>query len=128
MANAADAATNPIDNYYDFVINGNLTSNYIISVGHYANTETGIIALSGVSSEIVEANASFEYSGIASFSASGVNYTLVSVNINNRTLSPEEIAIIQANDKITGIATGNVDIDLYYTVVAEEVAEEEVAE
>ncbi len=128
MAGNPEAATNPIDNYYDFVINGNLTSNYIVSICRYATTDTGVIALSGVDSQVVEANASFEYSEIASFSANGVNYTLNSVSINNQAVSPEEFAIIQANNKITGIASGNVEIELYYIVAAEPAAEEEVAE
>lgn len=126
LVNAADAAENPIDNYYAFTISGNLTSNYIVSICHYATTETGIIALGGVDSQVVEADASFEYTGIASYSANGVNYALSSVTINNQSVTPEEFAIIQANDKISGIATGNVEIELYYNVVVE-AAEEEVA-
>ncbi|MCR5592286.1 MAG: PilN domain-containing protein [Saccharofermentans sp.] len=128
LAQNPESADNPIDNYYDFTITGNLTADYIVSICHYATTETGVIALGGVDSQVVEANASFEYTDVSTYSANGINYTLNSVTINNVTVSPEEFAIIQANNKVSGIASGNVEIELYYIVAAEPAAEEEVAE
>ena len=107
---------NPIDVYYDFSVSGNLISDSIISVGHYQNTETGVIALSGVSTQKVAIGDNYEFTGIASYTANGNTYTLVSININDVTLSEAEFAEVMSEDKLTGMATGNVEISLYYTL------------
>ncbi len=115
-----EATENPIDIYYDFTISGNLVSDCIISLGHYQTTETGVIALSGVSTERVAAGAEYSFDGINSFSVSGVDYTLSSISINGTPMSAEEFAIASAGadgtGNISGFANGNVEIELYYTV------------
>ena len=129
MRDADDVANNPIDVYYDFAIAGNLVNDCVISLVHYANTETSVIALSGVSTQTVANGSEFEFTGIDNYEVSGVNYTLVSVRVNNTALTPEEFAIVQSNDSISGIADGNVEIALYYTEaepVQTEAAEEGV--
>lgn len=119
-ASDMEATENPIDIYYDFTISGNLVSDCIISIGHYQTTETGVIALSGVSTTRVAAGAEYSFDGINSFSVSGVNYTLSSISINGTPMSAEEFAIASAGadgtGNISGFANGNVEIDLYYTV------------
>ncbi len=122
-------STNPIDVYYDYNITGNLVADAVISISHYATTETGVIALSGVSSQTVETGSTFEYTGISTYTVNGVNYSLSSVNVNDTPLTAEQFALVVSNDTITGIASGNVDIDLYYTVsAAAETTEEGSAE
>ena len=117
---------NPIDVYYDFSITGNLVNESIISVGHYANTESGVIALSGISSQAVDAGSEYVFDGINTFSVNGVNYTLSSININGQGITAEQFAIAQSENKISGIANGSVEIDLFYTVAqVEETAEGE---
>lgn len=125
---AEGVAENPIDIYYDFTISGNIVSDSVISVVHYANTESGVIALSGVSSQTVEAGADYEIQGINTYTVNGVNYSLASVVINDTTLTPAEFASVSAADKVSGIANGNVEIVLYYNVVAVAEAEEGSAE
>ena len=117
LRNADEVDTNPIDVYYDFTISGSLVNDAVISVGHYANTSEGIIALSGVSTEVVDAGSEFEFTGINTYSVNGVNYGLSSVSINSEAVSSEELAMIQSNNSISGVANGNIQIDLYYTVV-----------
>lgn len=117
---------NPIDVYYDFSISGNLVNESIISIGHYANTETGVIALSGVSSSAVDAGSEFVFEGINTYTVNGVNYNLSSISINGNAVTPEQLTIAQSEDRISGIANGNVEIDLFYTEApVEETAEEE---
>lgn len=125
---AEGVAENPIDIYYDFTISGNIVSDSVISVVHYANTESGVIALSGVSSQTVEAGADYEIQGINTYTVNGVNYSLASVVINDTTLTPAEFASVSAADKVSGIANGNVEIVLYYNVVTVAEAEEGSAE
>ena len=79
---------NPIDVYYDFSIMGNLVNESIISIGHYANTETGVIALSGVSSSAVDAGSEFVFEGINTYTVNGVNYNLSSISINGNAVTP----------------------------------------
>ena len=120
---------NPIDIYYDFSISGNLVADSIISVGHFANTETGVIALSGISTQTVAAGSEYEIQGVNTYTVNGVNYSLASVVINDTTtLTPAEFAVVSANDKISGIASGNVEIALYYNVAAVAETEEGSAE
>lgn len=128
MNGAEGVEENPIDIYYDFTISGNIVSDSVISVVHYANTESGVIALSGVSSQTVEAGAEYEIQGINTYTVNGVNYSLASVVINDTTLTPAEFASVSAADKVSGIANGNVEIVLYYNVVAVAEAEEGSAE
>ena len=119
MSGAEGIEENPIDIYYDFAITGNLISDSIISVGHFANTESGVIALSGISTQIVAAGSEYEIQGVNTYTVNGVNYSLASVVINDTTtLTPAEFATVSANDKISGIANGNVEISLYYNVAA----------
>lgn len=112
-----ETAENFIDVYYDFSISGNLVADSVITIGHYANTETSVIALSGVASQTVTAGSEYEFAGITNYTANGVNYTLASVSINKKPVSAEELALILSNDKISGIATGNIEISLYYNIV-----------
>jgi Tfp pilus assembly protein PilN len=128
MNGAEGIQENPIDVYYDFTVSGNLVSDSIISVGHFANTESGVIALSGISTQTVAAGSEYEIQGINTFAVNGVNYSLASVVVNDNTLSPADFAVISANDKISGIANGNVDISLYYNVVTVAETEEGSAE
>ena len=125
---ADDAAENFIDNYYDFTISGNLTSDFVVSVGRFCTTDTGVMALGGIETQTVPNGSSFEYTEIVNFTTNGTNYVLSSVTVNSTALTPEEFAIVQANDKITGIANDNVEIQLYYTVAAEEAPVEEGGE
>lgn len=115
---------NPIDVYYDFTLSGNLTSDFVVSLVHYAQTDTGVIALSGIESETVEFGGTYECEGIVNYTANGINYTLSSVSIDKVAVSPEEFAIITANDKISVLVQNNAEIALYYTVAAEETTEE----
>lgn len=117
---------NPIDVYYMFTVSGNLVNDAVISISHMATTDSGVIALSGIQSQTVEAGTTYEFAGITSYSVNGVNYTLSSVTINGENLSDADFAIVTSNDKITGIASGNVEINLFYTVAA--TAEEGSAE
>ncbi len=112
-----ETAENFIDVYYDFSISGNLVADSVITIGHYANTDTSVIALSGVASQTVTAGSEYEFAGITNYTANGVNYTLASVSINKKPVSAEELALILSNDKISGIATGNIEISLYYNIV-----------
>lgn len=128
MNGAEGIEENPIDIYYDFTISGNIVSDSVISVVHYANTESGVIALSGVSSQTVEAGAEYEIQGINTYTVNGVNYSLASVVINETALTPAEFASVSAADKVSGIANGNVEIVLYYNVVTVAEAEEGSAE
>lgn len=129
MNGAEGVEENPIDVYYDFTISGNLVSDAIISVGHFANTDTGVIALSGISTQTVAAGSEYEIQGINTYTVNGVNYSLASVVINDtRTLTAAEFAVVSANDKISGIATGNVEISLYYNVATVTETEEGSAE
>lgn len=128
LIGAEGVEENPIDIYYDFTISGNIVSDSVISVVHYANTESGVIALSGVSSQTVEAGAEYEIQGINTYTVNGVNYSLASVVINDTALTPAEFASVSAADKVSGIANGNVEIVLYYNVVTVAEAEEGSAE
>ena len=129
MAGTEGIEENPIDVYYDFTLSGNLVSDSIISVGHYANTEDGVIALSGVSTQKVAAGSEYEIQGVNTFAVNGVNYSLTSVVINDNTiLSPAEFAVVSANDRISGIASGNIEISLYYNVATVTETEEGSAE
>jgi len=114
-----ETALNPIDVYYDFSISGNLTADSIVSYGHYATTETGVIALSGVTSDVYQAGETYTYNDINTYSVNGVNYVLSSVSINNVALTPEQFAIVNSNNSISGRADGNVEIEFFYTVSAE---------
>lgn len=126
IRNGENTPTNPIDIYYSFNITGNITADVVVSVGHYATTETSVIALSGISSQQVSAGSQYEFTGVNSFEASGITYTLSSVSINNIPLTADEIAMIQSTGTITGLATENVEISLYYTQAAtQETAEGE---
>ena len=120
LRNGENTPTNPIDIYYDFNITGNIVSDVVVSVGHYSSNETSVIALSGISSQVVSVNSQYEFTGVNTFSASGVNYTLTSVSINNVPMSAEDVAIIQSTGTLTGLATENVEISLYYTQAAAE--------
>lgn len=120
LRNGETTPTNPIDIYYDFNITGNIVSDVVVSVGHYATSETSVIALSGISSQVVSVNSQYEFTGVNTFTASGVTYTLTSVSINNVPLSNEEIAIIQSTGTITGLASENIEISLFYTQAAVE--------
>ena len=115
MRDSEEVADNPIDVYYDFVVAGNLVNDCVISLVHYANTETSVIALSGVSTQTVANGSEFEFTGIDNFEVSGVNYTLVSISVNDIPMSDEELALVQSADRISGIADGNYEIALYYT-------------
>lgn len=107
---------NPIDVYYDFTISGYTVSDVVVSVVHYATTESGVIALSGVSSQAVDIGSAYEFTGINTYSVNGVEYTLTSVTVNNTALSDVEFATVTGNDSISGMANGNVEIALYYSV------------
>ena len=120
LRNGETTPTNPIDIYYDFTITGNIVSDVVVSVGHYTSSETSVIALSGISSQVVSVNSQYEFTGVNTFTASGVNYTLTSVSINNVPMSEEDIAIIQSTGTLTGLATENVEISLFYTQAAAE--------
>lgn len=120
---AEGTSENYIDVYYDFTITGNLTSDYIVSVGRFSTTDTGVMALGGIESQTVEYGSSFEYTGIVNYTANGTNYVLSSVTLNGTALTPEEFAIVQANDKFTGIANDNVEIQFFYTVAETPVEE-----
>lgn len=127
--NGADnAAENYIDNYYDFTIVGNLTSQLVVSIGRFATTDSGVIALGGIETQTIEYGSSFEYTEIVNYTANGVNYVLSSVTVDGTALTPEEFAIVQANDKFSGLAYDNVEIQLYYSVAAEEAPVEEGGE
>ena len=114
LSDAEGIAENPIDIYYDFTISGNLVSDSVISITHYATSESGVIALSGVASQTVDSGSAYEFAGIVNYSANGISYTLSSVSINGVVLSEADFAQITAADKISGEAVGNIDIDLYY--------------
>ena len=119
---------NPIDVYYDFTISGNLVSDSVISIGHYAYQDNTVVALSGVSTETVPVGGTYEFSGITSYTAGGNTYTLASVSINGTPVSESDMATITANDSVSGVVTGNVQISLYYNVASattETVAESE---
>lgn len=120
LRNGETTPSNPIDIYYDFSITGNIVSDVVVSVGHYATSETSVIALSGISSQVVSVNSQYEFTGVNTFTASGVTYTLTSVSINNVPLSNEEIAIIQSTGTITGLANENIEISLFYAQSAVE--------
>ena len=115
LRNSDGVEENAIDVYYAFNISGNVVSDSIISVGHYAYTDTSIIALSGISSQVVSMGSQYEFSGICSYQAGGSTYNLTSVRINDETVSDNELAIIQSTDTISGLANGNIEISLYYT-------------
>ena len=125
LRQAEGTEENFIDVYYDFSVSGNLVADSVISIAHYANTETSVIALSGVNSQIVAAGSEYEFAGICNYTANGNNYTLVSVSINKKPVSADELALILSNDKISGIATSNVEIALYYNLVQPVEATEE---
>ena len=125
IRNGEDTPTNPIDVYYSFNITGNIVNDVVVSVGHYATTETSTIALSGITSQAVSAGSSYEFTGVDTYTVSGVTYTLTSVSINNIPMSAENIAIIQSTGTINGLATENVEISLYYTPSAAETTEAE---
>lgn len=119
LRNGENTPDNPIDVYYDFSISGSLISDCVISVGHYSNTETSTIALSGISSQVVAIGSQYEFTGINSYTSGGSTYSLSSVSINNIPLTADEFAIVQNADAISGIAEDNVQISLYYTLAAE---------
>jgi hypothetical protein len=75
-----------------------------------------VIALSGVSSQAVDIGSAYEFTGINTYSVNGVEYTLTSVTVNNTALSDVEFATVTGNDSISGMANGNVEIALYYSV------------
>lgn len=117
LREAEGTEENFIDVYYDFSVSGNLVADSVISICHYANTETSVIALGGVNSQVVAAGSEYEFAGICNYSVNGNNYTLASVSINKKPVSADELALILSNDKISGIATSNVEIALYYNLV-----------
>ena len=127
IRNGENTATNPIDIYYSFSIAGNLVSDVVVSVGHYANTDSSVIALSGITSQTVSAGSQYEFTGVNTFTASGITYSLTSVSINNVPLSAQEIAMIQTTGTLTGLANENIEISLYYSqaAAAETPAEDE---
>ena len=118
---------NPIDVYYAFNISGNIVSDVVVSVGHYATTDSSVIAISGITSQVVSAGSQYEFTGVNTFTASGITYSLTSVSINNIPLSEQEIAIIQSTGTLTGLANENVEISLYYaqSAAAETATEDE---
>ena len=123
LRNGETTAENPIDVYYAFNITGNLVSDCVISIGHYANTDTSVIALSGITSQVVGINSQYEFTGITTYEAAGNTYSLTSVSINNVPITANELAIVQNTDTLSGIASENISISLYYTQVdAAEVA------
>lgn len=126
MSSAEGINENPIDIYYDFTISGNLVNDSIVSVVHYASTDSGILALSGVSTQTVDNGSTYEITGINNYTVNGVNYSLSYVKINNVVLSDADFALASSSDSLSGIASGNVEIELYYTVA--QVAEEGSAE
>jgi len=105
-----------IDNYYDFLIQGNLNRDVLVSVGYFANTDSGVIALGGVETSALPSGTTYEYTEIANRTINGVDYTLSSVSIDGVAVTGDELNNIIGNDKISGLATANVEISLYYTV------------
>ena len=127
IRNGETTADNPIDVYYSFNISGNIVSDVVVSVGHYASTDSSVIALSGITSQVVSAGSQYEFTGVNTFTASGITYSLTSVSINNVPLSAQEIAMIQTTGTLTGLANENIEISLYYAqaAAAETPAEDE---
>jgi len=116
---AESTQENAIDVYYDFTISGTLTNDIVISVGYYANTDEGTIALDGVTTYAYAAGDTYLLENIGTFDSNGISYTLSSVSIDDVALSSDELATIQANGTISGIATADTEISLYYAVSEE---------
>ena len=115
---------NPIDVYYDFTVSGNLISEAIVSIGHYAYSDSSIIALSGVTTNEVAIGNTYEFVGVNSYTAGGVSYSLASVSINGNPVSSDRLSEIMNSDTISGVANGNIQISLYYNAVSSEPVEE----
>lgn len=105
-----------MDIYYNFQIQGNLNRDVIVTTGYFANTDSGVIALDGLKTDSFAIGSTYEYTGIATLESAGVTYTLSSVSINGVAVSNEDLNSIIGNNVITGIATENTDISLYYSV------------
>ena len=127
MASVSIEDISYIDVYYDFAIQGNLDRDILISIGYYANTDTGVIALGGVETTPMTNGSTYEYTEIANRVVNGTNYILSSVSINGIAQSPETLSVIINNDRISGLATENTEIALYYAV-GEAVVEEDGGE
>lgn len=114
----------PVDIVYSFAITGNLTPDSVVSISRFLNTDTGVVALSGITSQTVTYGSDFSFAGINTYVANGQTYNLASVNVNGEPVSAEEFEYITAEDSINGVASGNVSVSLYYVdgdaVVAEE--------
>ncbi|MCQ2516503.1 MAG: hypothetical protein MJ094_06535 [Saccharofermentans sp.] len=116
MASQAIDDLDYIDIYYTYQIEGNLTRDCLVTLGYYTYADTGIIALGGIDTSTVANGSTYQYSSIVNRQVGGIDYTLSSVNVNGVAVSAEELNTILSTDSITGLANGNVDISLYYTV------------
>ncbi len=106
----------PLNNYYQFSINGTLISKVYISIGRYLNGTT-VKSLSGV--ETTEFNAGAEYNfteGIDTYVSGGVTYNLVRVTVDGTDITPDNLAKIKAAHAFSGTAKANTEINLYYEV------------
>lgn len=117
VGNLEDFINNGINNYYSFEITGALTSDVYVSVSRFAEGET-VISLGAV--ETIACGAGDEYSieDVAAFVQSGNTYNLTAVKVNGAPLTADTVANIVAANKITGIANGNVNVELTYTLQA----------
>jgi len=117
----SDFIDNGINNYYQYQVEGVLTSEVYVSVSRYSRDVNGLVSsLGAVETNPYSAGDSYSIEGVATFVQSGVTYNLESVLVNNAGLNADEVNAIVANDRIDGLANGDVSIQLYYTVAPAE--------
>ena len=119
-----DGRVNAINNYYHFIVEGLLVSEVHVSVSNYLRTPDGkggfvISSLGGVEVEKYKAGSTYEVNNIATYEQSGVTYNLSQVAINRATLAQDKVTQLATDNKISGIANDDIEIQLYYSPAEE---------
>ena len=105
---------NGINNYYKFEVSGTLVKDVYVSVSRYLAEGESYTSLGGVESTSYAAGSSYSVEGISEYTQMGVTYTLSQISINGTKISGDEFnSLVEAN-AISGLATGDIKIDLYY--------------
>jgi hypothetical protein len=114
---------NPVNNYYNFVVEGALTSDVYVSVSRFLRQNDTVTSLGSVETKQYKQGEEFSYEGIGKYTQSGVNYKLQSIIVNRAALANNVVESI-ANDPNGGVlrdraisSEGKIEIQLYYVVV-----------
>lgn len=115
-----DGKVNAVNNYYLFTVEGLLVNEVHVSVSNYLRSPDGkggfvISSLGGVEVTKYDAGSTYEVNDIATYEQSGVIYHLSQVAINRATLAQDKVTQLAQENKITGFANDNVEIQLYYS-------------